>query len=105
MPEIIGSTARARACEDAVMGLPGVRHARASDRTGSLLVLFAPTRVEVDQIRERCARCAATGWPCSRHGAGHANQDCGGAARAIGLAIEILPHVLPLVLKSRWIRC
>jgi hypothetical protein len=101
VPAIVGSAARARACEDALLSLPGVRRAQANDRTGSVLVHFIPTAVEIDQIREQCALCAGNGWPCPHQAEARDPQGVRGGSIALALTVELLPRLLPLVLRMR----
>lgn len=96
LPVILNSKSRARACEDAIRNLPGVRHVHANERTASLLVLFAPSAETRTAIQDRCACWAASlptppGQPAARPDHNHRFR-----AGSLGIVMELLPHLLPL---------
>ena len=77
LPVILNSKSRARACEDAIRNLPGVRHVHANERTASLLVLYAPSAETRAAIQDRCGRLRGTFRGLAR------NDEIGDLARAL----------------------
>jgi hypothetical protein len=99
VPRIVGAKARAHACEDAVRDISGVRHVQANELTGSLLVLYTPSALTREAIRQRCAAWAGECSPPPRPAHSHSHA-LGRGGRMAHVVTELLPHLLPLVFGS-----
>jgi hypothetical protein len=105
VPSLSGSKVRAMDCEDALRALSGVRAAHASMHTGNLLVLYTPSFVTVDQIRQCCAAWVHDPVTAPRRAQEHNGRGHTTHAFAPELVAVLLAHVLGHALSGAiWIR-
>jgi hypothetical protein len=95
IPAMAGSAPRARACEDALRQIPGVRHVSGSNVTGNLLVVYTPSAPTRSKIEEQCA--AWTEAASARVGGRQSPHGHAAGAAGLTVAAELARHLLPLV--------